>query len=189
MVPFALIEGLLNKAGRMISLSSDHRRYIRKETLINAVVNTVISAFFVWVAFRGLSAIPLWGNPGLALDLVPTCVAITLVSAMVLTLTTRARLKRGRVAPLTPARGPAAWLPGNVIVRALTSAIVVTIIAVPVSVAALKLVGADGASFNQVLIFKIVYGAALSALISPPLLMRALADASGAAGAVAKQTG
>lgn len=169
-------------------LTSDHRRYIRKETLINTVVNTVISALFVWVAFRGLSAIPLWGNPGLALDLVPTCVAITLVSAMVLTLTTRVRLKRGRVAPLTPARGPGAWLPATVVVRALTAAAIVTIIAVPLSVGVLKLVGADGASFNQVLVFKILYGAALSALISPPLLMRALADAPSAVGAVAKQS-
>lgn len=172
----------------MTPLSADHRRYLRTETLINTIVNTVISAVFVWVAFRGMTSISLWGNPGLAFDLLPTCVAITLFSTVVLTLLTRARLKRGRVALLTSARGPAAWLPGNVVVRALTSAAIVTIIAVPLSVAVLKLVGADGASFNQVLVFKICYGAVLSALISPPLLMRAFADAPGAVGAIAKQT-
>lgn len=169
----------------MTALSSDHRRYIRTETLINTTVNTAISAVFVWVAFRGLTSIPLWGNPGLAFDLLPTCVAITLFSTLVLTLLTRARLKRGRVQPLTPARGPAAWLPANIVLRALTAAFVVTAIAAPLSIAVLKFVGADGASFGQVLVFKIVYGAALSLLISPPLLMRALADAPRAAAVVA----
>lgn len=170
----------------MSQLSPDHRRYIRTESLINTAVNSLISAFFVWVAFRGLEAIPLWGNPGLAFDLVPTCVAITLFSVLVLTLTTRARLKRGRVAPLTPALGPASWLPANIVLRAITAVIAVTVIAVPLSIGALVISGADGLSFGQVLIFKILYGAALSALISPPLLMRALADAPGAPAAVAK---
>ena len=161
----------------MAELSAEHRRYIRIETTINAVINAAISALFVWVAFRGMAAIPLWGNPGMALDLVPTCVAITLVSAVILTVLTRVRLARGRVRGLDTPRGPAAWLPRNLALRALTAALVVTAVAVPATIAVLMLVDADGASYSHVMAFKVLYGFALSVAISPALLLRALADA------------
>ncbi len=164
----------------MTQLSAAHSRYIRNESLVNSVVNSAISALFVWIAFRGMARVPLWGAQGLVADLVPTCVAIAIFSTMILTLLTRARMKRGVVAPLQERRGLAAWLPRNVLLRTLVMAVTVAVIFVPISTLGLMLADADGVSYGRVMVFKIIYGFVLSLLISRPLLLRALADGAAA---------
>lgn len=158
------------------ALSAAQRRYVRTETIVSIVLNAAVSALFVWIVFRGQDVIPLWGAQGLVVDLIPTCFAITLMSTIAMTLLTRVRLKRNRVERVSTTTGIARFLPRALPLRAFAFALAVTVIAVPLSAAALALVGFDGRAYNTVLAFKIAYGAVLAVLISPPILVRALAD-------------
>lgn len=150
-----------------------HRKYIRIETGIAIVLNAIVGALFVWILFGGKTQIGLWGDAGLAFDLLPTVFMITLMSTVALTILTRKRLRGGAVPPLTD-RGPR--LPRFVLLRALLLAAVATIAIVPLSVLALSLVWTAPWSFGAVLIFKIIYSAALGLIVTPVIVTAALRD-------------
>jgi hypothetical protein len=152
----------------------DHDRYIAIETRIGIGLNAVVSGAFVFLMFGGQATIKLWGMGGLAFDLVPTTFMITLMMTVALTLITRSRLKKGAVGPLMSARR----LPGNVLLRGLTLALLATLVFVPVSVGALTLIWpmTGDWSFLVVLAFKIVYSAVLGIVLTPVILRAAFND-------------
>lgn len=154
------------------------RRYVRNETAISIVANVVVSALFAWLIFHDQDRIPLWGARGMAFDLVPTTFMITLMSTFAITLVTRARARQG----LTPALSPTStrwsmpWLPRNVIARALLLAILATLILVPLGIGAFLVLGIESSTFVPLLVFKMIFGAALALLVSPIIVLRALLD-------------
>ncbi len=154
-------------------MDAAHRSYIRRETLIGIVLNTIVSAVFVWLMFRGLDAIGLWGMQGLAFDLVPTTFMITLMTTIALTFITRARLRDGSAPALAP-RGwrPPAFPP----VRGVLLGLAFTLALVPAAVGVLSLVWRRDWTFNEVLVFKMIYGAVLGAVVTPIVLRLALMD-------------
>lgn len=164
----------------LFPLAPVHRRYVTVETVIGCVINGVISAVFAWAFFPAGDVIELWGDTGMALDLVPTVFMLTLMTAIVCTIMTRKRVRNGGVAPLPQPRREypvVGLLPANVVLRGLAMAIVGAILLIPLSVASLDSLGVTAMPFVPFLIFKVVYGAALSALISPIIFLAALSDA------------
>jgi hypothetical protein len=160
--------------------SASVRRYVAAETGISMVLNSIVSAGFVWLVFGGLSVISLWGPRGMAFDLVPTTFMITLMCTLGLTLVMRVRLRQAR-APRLPAEACAVactWLPRNVCFRALTLAMLATFSLVPLTVSGMLVLQIHSASYTHVMLFKILYGAMLAALITPIIILRAMAERS-----------
>jgi len=160
----------------MFAVPAAHRRYLKVETTIAVAINAVISALFAWGLFRGAAAVPLWGAAGIGLDLVPTVFMITLMMTIALTLITRKRMRAGAIDPLRGIDAPAwlAWLPHNVLLRALALALPLTAILVPASVSVLAAAGASSMGFATFVGFKILYGAAVGALVTPIIVLRVL---------------
>ena len=159
-------------SGDALALGSGQRRFVLVETVVNSVVSGLLSAAFVWLVFGGRDVIPLWGMDGLAFDLVPTAFMITLMMTLGLTLFTRWRCRKGS-APVLSGRNR---LPGNVVLRALAMALIATVLLVPASVALLALLGPESWSYSAVMLFKIVYGVVLAAVITPIIVMGAMRD-------------
>lgn len=160
----------------MTALTADHRKYILVETLIGTVFNTVISIVFAFVAAGGAASLPLWGPRGIALDFVPTVFMITLVTTLIVTLLTRKRLRAGKAPPLPRAdAGPLGWGPRQVFLRALTYGLLFAIVLVPLSIGALVVLGIDEMATSAFVLFKAVYGAVYSLLVTPPIVRAALA--------------
>jgi len=157
----------------ILMLSPAHRAFIRQQSLVAVVANGVISALFVWLFFGGLARVDLWGERGLAFDLVPTVFMITLMTTIGLTFFTRSRVRSGALAQVetTPVR-----LPRFPPLRGLLLALGFTLVIVPVAVALLALVWGAPWSLPAVYAFKILFGAALGFIVTPVILRLALAD-------------
>jgi hypothetical protein len=155
-----------------LALGAEQRRFLIVETVVNSILSGLLSAGFVWLIFGGRDLIPLWGTNGLAFDLVPTVFMITLMMTLGLTLFTRLRCSKGR-APMMEGRSR---LPRNVVLRALAMALAATIIVVPLSVGLLALIGPQTWTYSAVMLFKIVLGVVLAAIITPVIVAGAMRD-------------
>lgn len=161
----------------MHTLSDEQRRYLKIETAINAFVNAVISALFAWLFFRNVPVVPLWGEMGMAVDLIPTVFMITLVPAIPMSLVTRRRVRSRIVAPIDRRDFPMlSLLPGNVVLRAILLALAATIVLVPLTVTILWVLGIFEMGFAPFVAFKIAYGVLVSLVTTPVVLLAALSD-------------
>ncbi len=151
-----------------------HDRYIAVESRIGVALNAIVGGGFVFLMFGGLTKIGLWGMQGLAFDLLPTTFMISLMMTIGLTLLTRARVRKGAIGPLAYKRR----LPGNVILRGLMLAIVMTLVLAPISVGLLALIWPTTGDwpFLIVLAFKIAYSVLIGVLLTPVILRAAFND-------------
>ncbi|MBA3895576.1 MAG: hypothetical protein H0X36_00230 [Sphingomonadaceae bacterium] len=154
-------------------MNGEQRKFVWIQQAVSAVLNALVSALFVWVMFGGLTAVELWGKTGLAFDLVPTTFMITLMTAVALTLVTRAAVRNGQVPPLATSGLP---LPRHLLLRAPLLALAATMTLVPLSVGVLRSTWHGDWSYGAVMIFKIAYGVMLGAIITPIVIKAALAD-------------
>lgn len=146
-------------------------RYLRTQVIASIPINAALGALFVWIVFGGQQGIALWGASGLAADLVPTTFMITLMTAIGLTLATRAALRSGKLRPAAGRRAPR-----NPVLRGLVFALAATVLLVPLSVLILWTVWAGDWSYDTVLWFKIAYAIVLGLLVTPVIVRAALAD-------------
>lgn len=149
------------------------RKYIRTETAISVIINSILSGLFTWAAFSRQSAASVWGSGGVAFDFFPQTFMITLMSVLVPTMVTRKRMRDGRITPSAP---PSSQLPGNVMVRALLVAAMGMVAFGSLAVATLYMLGIEAVRFQVLLPGKIAYGALVALLVTPPALRAALRD-------------
>jgi hypothetical protein len=146
--------------------------YIRRETAISIVINTVLSLGFFLLVFGSADAVPVWGVGAYAFDFVPQSFMIALMSTLVPGLLTASRLRAGAVGRLdAPSRWPAALVP-----RAILLAIVSVVVGAGLAALGLLALGADAVPWGPALAAKLVFGAALAAVITPIGLRAALAS-------------
>jgi hypothetical protein len=149
------------------------RGYVVRETLISVVINSLLSALFVWLAFGGVAAVAVWGEGGLAFDFIPQTFMISLMSVLVPTLLTRKRRRAGavdRCEPVLP------WLPRNVILRAVSIAIAATLVFSSAGAFTLAAAIPGPVPILTVAAFKIAYGALVAVIVTPLGLCIALGE-------------
>lgn len=156
----------------MEATTAETRRTLVIEAAISIVPNALVSAFFVWLLFRGATRIGLWGMNGVAFDLVPTTFMLTLMTTVAVTWLIRRRVATGatkRAAGTTP-------LPANRLLRGLVLGLAMVVLLVPVTVAALSQLWVGDWTFGQMLVFKIVFGVAVGLIVTPLVVLAALRD-------------
>lgn len=144
-------------------------RYLARETLVSAAINAAISVGFFLLVFRGRDPIPVWGMGSYAFDFVPQSLAIGLMAVLVPGLMCRKAMIDGRVtgsssAPPMP----------QVVVRALLNAILAVILGAGACALVLWATGADALPNASAFVLKILYGAALGAVVTRIALRRML---------------
>jgi hypothetical protein len=146
--------------------------YIRRETAISVVINTVLSLGFFLAAFGSTDPVPVWGIGAYAFDFVPQSFMIALMSTLVPGALTARRLRAGAVGRLdTTSRLPVALLPRSILV-----AVVSLVLGAGLAALALTALGLDAIPWTPALAVKLAFGAALAALITPIALRAALAS-------------
>ncbi len=160
----------------MAQLTAEQRKYIRIETIISIVFNTVIGSIFAWlVASHSQGGVPLWGAAGMAADFVPTILMSTLVMSLVVTGMTYKRVAAGKAPGLEPAQGGwLAWAPRNFILRSVIYAVIFTVIVVPLSVGALVALGLTTFPVSGFVPFKAIYTALFTLLVGPGVVQAAM---------------
>lgn len=151
-----------------------HASYVRRETFVAVLINSVLSAVFTFLVFGRRDGIALWGLDGLALDFVPQTFIITLATVVAATVLTRKRVRARGIERLAevPTR-----LPSNVVVRAVLLAALATLLLGGAATVVSALMWEGPVGFIAILVPKIVYGAAVAAIVAPFALRAALKDA------------
>jgi hypothetical protein len=151
----------------------EQKKYIIRETVLNSIVNGIFSVFFVWLIFSGHEVIELWGESGLATDFVPQTFLVSVMSMLVLGGVTRKRVLRGSILPLENYKSR---LSGNILVRSLFVATVVTVVAAPVAIFLLAIAWNDSIDLVNIYFIKGFYGFFIAMAVSPIALRTALSD-------------
>ncbi|WP_295639197.1 hypothetical protein [Novosphingobium sp.] len=147
------------------------RAYIRRETAISMAINAALSLAFYLAVFRGTDPVPLWGLGNWVFDFVPQSFMIGLMSTLVPGALTAGRLRKRAVSLLDSATALPRRLGIRALLLALVSAIGGTImVAAATRVAGIQQLGALAAG-----LLKVIYGAALAAIVTPIGLRAALA--------------
>jgi hypothetical protein len=149
------------------------RAYVVKETAISIVINSVLSAFFVWLMFGGRTQVPLWGVGNLAFDFVPQTFMISLMSVLVPSALTRKRRRAGAVGSCEPVLS---WLPRNLPLRALLAAVGGVLLFASLGTLLLAALAPDPLPMASVWPMKIVYGALVAVIVTPLALCVTLGE-------------
>ena len=144
--------------------------YVRRETVISVVINVALSAVFFLLVFGRTDPIPVWGLGKYAFDFVPQSFMIALMSAVVPGILAIRRRRAGLVERVeSPPRLPRRLLP-----RALLVAVLAVLLGAGCIALVLFAARIDNISRIPALLFKLLYGGALAALVTPPTLRAAL---------------
>jgi len=155
------------------AMTSPYTRYIATETTFSIVINVVISALFMVLVFGRSNGIELWGGHGLAVDFIPQTFMITAMSVLVPTLLTRQRIKRG-VLVRSPGERPR--LLGNLALRVVAIAIVMTVALGAIAVLILNALWTRPLGFWEAFPMKLLYGAVVALIATPIGLYIALSE-------------
>lgn len=154
------------------------RRMVRRETLIGVLGNAAIAAIIVSLLFASRGEVPVLGRDGALFGIVPGTFMFTLGMTIGLTLTLRARVRKGLVPriPRGSSPAPGAALPRNVVLRAVLLGAIAELCLVPPTFALLWLLAPPTWSFPVVLAANVAYFATLASFAIPVIAWRALAD-------------
>jgi len=157
-------------------LTKEQQNYIVGETVVSVIINSLLSLAFALAVSHGVSAMRLWGVPGMAFDFVPQVFMITFATTLAVTLATRARLRKSRISPIEgPLPGPLGRAPKVAIIRALVFSTAAVVLIAPLSIlvfGALQITALPTLTF---VVFKVIYGAILAAMLAPFIARAALA--------------
>lgn len=154
-------------------MTDAQRRYIRVETGISTVLNTLFCLLFGWIVFGGRERIPFAGADGVGLDVFPTVFMSTLMTAVALTLLTRARMRKGAVSPIP---GSTTRLPRFFLLRAVLCGLAAALLVAAPTYLLLSVLNGGEWTFGGMMAMKALFGAAIGLVVTPPILRAALSD-------------
>lgn len=158
-------------------MTDAHRRYIRVETGVSTVLNTLFCLLFGWIIFGGREQVPFAGTDGVGLDVFPTVFMSTLMTAVALTLLTRARLRKGAVLPIA---GASTRLPRFFLLRAVLFGLLAALAIAAPTYLLLSALNAGEWTFGGLMLMKALFGVVIGLVATPPILRAALSDGASA---------
>jgi hypothetical protein len=159
-------------------MPQDHRTYLISQALVGAAVNLVLNGAIGWVIFRSLDRIPFSGSPSVSGDLVGTAFLLPLLVCLIATPLVRAEVRGGAVEPAEPSGVIPRFLPRGLLLRGIALGLLAAVTIAPLAIWGLRALGIQAMGFWQFVGFKAAFGAALAALITPVVALRALMDRS-----------
>jgi hypothetical protein len=145
-------------------------RYVRRETTISIVINVALSLLFFLLAFGRQDPVPVWGVGNFVFDFIPQSFMIALMSTVVPGLLAMKRCRAGLVAPVEVR----SWLPRRLLHRGLLVGLLAAVLGTGLVAAVIAVAGVDEVRWTLALAFKLAYGGALAAIVTPPTLRAAL---------------
>jgi hypothetical protein len=159
-----------------------HRRYLVLEQGVGAVLlNFVINFAIAWAAFRGMSAVPMWGPQSIAGDTLATSFLLPFLTVLILTPLARREVTRGRLPAFERVPADSAvlrLLPSATFRRAVGLGAAATALIAPLAILAFHTAALDGIDAVSFMWIKAAYAGILAGIVSPLIAARALADTS-----------
>ncbi len=157
-----------------------HRRYLVLEQGLGAVlINFVLNFGIAWAAFRGMSAVPMWGTQSIAGDTIGTSFVLPFLTCLIVTPLARREVTRGRLPAFEHGPGDSrllALLPNTTFRRALVLGATATVLIAPIAIFTFHSAGLGGIEPGAFIWIKAAYAGVLAGIVSPLIAARALAD-------------
>ena len=144
--------------------------YIRQETVVSIAINTVLSLAFFLLVFGRHGPVTVWGAGNYVFDFAAQGFMIALMATLVPGALAVKALRAGKVAPVPPPPR----LPANLVLCAVLLGVIGAAIGVLGASAILSLVQLTHLSWWPALTAKLIFGAALAAVVTPIGLRAAL---------------
>jgi hypothetical protein len=160
-------------------VSSEYRKYLVGQAVIGAGINFLLNGAIGWLLFRHLPRIPLYGEQSVAGDVVGTSFLLPVLVCLIATPLIRREVREARLSAadrLRPGARRSAWVPGNLVLRAVVLGVLATLLVSPGTILTLHALGVDSLALRPFLMFKAGFAAALAALITPIVAAWALED-------------
>ncbi len=141
----------------------DSNKYLKKESLVSFVINSVLSLLFIYLVFYPVDSLPVWGVDGLLLDSMIQGFAIGLMASLVPILITSKRVAGGKLNGLTMRDN---WLSRHCIIASLLFALLSALISLTINLGGFLLLDISSISFYSALILKVIFGGVLGALVT-----------------------
>ncbi|TAL30011.1 MAG: hypothetical protein EPN93_20545 [Spirochaetes bacterium] len=158
---------------------NEFKKFLLVQALISALINMSLNAGIGIFLFWELEVVPLWGNPGIALDTLATAFLLSWLTVLFVAPFAHMEMKKGTVEKfgkeLRFLRG--SWLkymPRGFFLQSMIIGVVTAAIFTPVMVGALSVLGVDGMSFRSSVIYKTVFATLLALVVNPVTWMSAL---------------
>lgn len=161
-----------------MSIGPEHRQAVRTETIVSVAINAIAPAAIIWV----VDASPpqtLTGEHGILGAMLPAAGLATLLMTLVLTNIVRVRVRKGALPALDwpkGERGAMAWIPQNLILRAVALALLALVLLVPTGLAVVAVIDILPLTKVGLLIFNLIYGAMVGLVMARFVVLPALAD-------------
>jgi hypothetical protein len=162
-------------------MNRSHYKFLIVEQVILAfIINYIVNAAIGYVAYRGISTLPMWGMKSIVGDSIIMIFLLTIIVAFVVTLTTHKKVKGGHLESLGWRRSSnaiLAMLPQNTFWRSLELAIIFTIIITPIVIGVLLLLNITEMTHMTFVIYKGLLAGLLAIIVAPLAAVCALGDA------------
>lgn len=137
--------------------------YLKKESLVSFVINSVLSLLFLYLVFYPVKNLPVWGVDGLLLDSMIQGFAIGLMASLVPTLITSKRVSGGKLNGLMMRDN---WQSRHYIIASLLFALLSALLSLAINFGGFLLLDINSISFYSALVFKVILGGVLGALVT-----------------------
>ena len=144
---------------------------------VSGVINLVLNAPFGWAIVKPGTMIPLWGAPGIALDMLLMAFGLAFGTALVVTPQTRRQLSRGQLLPPPLSANLHALLsrwPRSTFQRGVNLGVLSVLIFVPLPLLALWLFGVDGVDRATFTTLKGAFSFVEGAFVTPVIAVAAM---------------
>ena len=162
-------------------MNRNHFKFLIIEQVILAfIINYIVNAAIGYVAYRGISTLPMWGMKSIVGDSIIMTFLLTIIVCFVVTMTTHKKVRSGHLESLSWRRSSnaiLAKLPQNNFWRSLVLAVVFTIIVTPIVIGALILLNINEMTHMTFVIYKGFLAGFLAILVAPLAAICALGDA------------
>jgi hypothetical protein len=165
-------------------MSPRHRQYLVLEQGIGSgIFNVGLNAAIAWLLFRGMDAVPLWGQQSIAGDTIGTAFMLPLLTTLIASRVVYRHVRRGRVPAWAVSDGSVLRrLPDGLGWRGTVLGIACLALAGLPATGVLGAAGVAEMSFGGFICFKALFAGVLAMMVTPIIARLALADASGSAG-------
>lgn len=158
---------------------SEFKKFLIIQAAISAVINMILNAGIGILLFRGIDFVPLWGNPGIALDTLAVAFLLPWLTVLIVAPFARIEMKKGRVGKFQEElrsirRSYLKLMPDGLLSQSLIIGMGTVIIFTPLMLGLLISMGITELSYRSFIIYKTVFATLLSFPVSPTTWMSAM---------------
>jgi hypothetical protein len=156
------------------------RKFLLVQMTVGLAVNISLNAGFGYYLFKGIDPVPLWGNPGIALDTLATAFLLPWLTVVIVAPFASIEKKKGTVERLREdlsriRRSYLKHMPDGVFAQSMIIGIGTAVIATPVALGILYAVGIVELGYHAFILYKTTFAIVLTFPVNPVSWLSAMA--------------